>query len=108
MERRWLMRVVVAGLLLAGGGLAVYKSDYNTAKRAARYYVTIEDWENARRFLAEVVNSDPTDYPVMYDLAKAEFLAGNVARAKEIVAVLKDKAPGLVETDPAFARAVGE
>jgi len=92
----------------AGGGLAVYKSDYNTAKRAARYYVTIEDWENARRFLAEVVNSDPTDYPVMYDLAKAEFLAGNVARAKEIVAVLKDKAPGLVETDPAFARAVGE
>ena len=64
--------------------------------------------ENARRFLAEVVNSNPTGYPVMYDLAKAEFLAGNVARAKEIVAVLKDKAPGLVETDPAFVRALGE
>ena len=92
----------------ADKGLAVYKPDYNTAKRAARYYVTVEDWENARRFLAEVVNSNPTDYVVMYDLAKAEFLAGNVARAKEIVAVLKDKAPGLVETDPAFARAVGE
>src|SRR3989344_7723801 len=92
----------------ADKGLAVYKPDYNTAKRASRYYVTIEDWENARRFLAEVVNSNPTGYPVMYDLAKAEFLAGNVARAKEIVAVLKDKDPGLVETDPAFVRALGE
>ncbi|MEK9154063.1 MAG: tetratricopeptide repeat protein, partial [Patescibacteria group bacterium] len=93
----------------ADKGFAVYKKqDYNTAKRASRYYVAVEDWENARRFLAEVVSANPADYPVMYDLAKAEFLAGNAVRAKEIVEVLKSQAPGLVETDPAFARAVGE
>ena len=92
----------------ADKGFAVYRSDYNTAKRAAKYYVTVKDWENARRFLAEVVNSNSTDYPVMYDLAKAEFLAGNAVRAKEIVAILKDKAPGLVETDPSFEMAVSK
>ena len=42
----------------------------------------------------------------MYDLAKAEFLAGNVERAKEIVALLREKAPGLVETDANFVRAI--
>ncbi len=93
----------------ADEGRAVYtKLDVNTARRAARYYVTVEDWENARFFLAEVLSENSTDYPYMYDLAKAEFLAGNVERAREIVDEIRAKAPGVVETDPAFLEALGE
>ncbi len=99
---------VVAGEW-ADEGRAIYKkSDENTARRAARYYVTVGDWENARYFLQEVVNADSTDYPFLYDLAKAEFLSGNVERAQEIVAELQQKSPGLAEGDPAFLQALGE
>lgn len=92
----------------AADGLTVYRPDANTARRAARYYINAEDWKNARRFLADVVSIAPADYPLTYDLAKAEFLAGNTERAKEIVGELREKAPGLVETDPAFLRAIDE
>ncbi|OGG57880.1 hypothetical protein A2853_03025 [Candidatus Kaiserbacteria bacterium RIFCSPHIGHO2_01_FULL_55_17] len=93
----------------ADKGLAAYdKQDTNTARRASRYYVTYEDWENATRFLAEYLAGDAGNYPVMYDLAKAEFLAGNPDRAREIVEVLKKEAPGLVETDQNFLRALEE
>jgi O-antigen ligase len=111
-------RFVIATLYLTMGdraqaaewaeqGLAVYEPDENTARRASRYYVTVEDWQNARRFLADVVESEPFDYPVKYDLAKAEFLAGNPDRALELVAELQVEAPGLVETDPDFLAALG-
>ena len=90
----------------ADQGISVYKADPNTARRASRYYITAQDWPNAARFLSDLSNADPTNYPVMYDLAKAEFLAGNVERAKEIVALLREKAPGLVETDANFVRAL--
>ncbi|OGG79335.1 hypothetical protein A3A39_00015 [Candidatus Kaiserbacteria bacterium RIFCSPLOWO2_01_FULL_54_13] len=92
----------------AAEGLEVYKPDLNTAKRASRYYVTIEDWENARHFLKDYVAGEPENYPVLYDLAKAEYLAGNPERAREIVATLGQKAPGLAETDPDFLRALEE
>lgn len=92
----------------ADKGLAVYKPDLNTARRASRYYVTNEDWENAKLFLQDIMASEPQNYPVLYDLAKAEFLAGNPDRAREIVTELREKAPGLVETDPAFLSALGE
>ena len=96
----------------AAKGLAVYASDTisnaNTAKRASRFYVTYEDWENARRFLRDYAASEPENFPVLYDLAKTEFLAGNPERAREIVEELRVKAPGLVETDPNFLRALAE
>ena len=93
----------------AAQGLVVYsKQDLNTARRASRYYVTAEDWENAVRFLKDVTAADSGNYPVLYDLAKAEYLAGNPERAREIVEELRQKAPGLVETDPNFLRALGE
>ncbi len=87
-------------------GLAVYEFDENTARRASRYYVAVEDWENARRFLTDVVSEFPADYPLLYDLAKIEFLVGNVERAREIVEELRQKAPDLVETDKNFLNAI--
>lgn len=93
----------------ADKGLAVYtKRDANTARRASRYYITAEDWPNAARFLNDFAAEEPDDYPVLYDLAKAEFLSGNPDRAREIVRELREKSPGLVETDPKFLRALGE
>lgn len=93
----------------AAKGLAAYtKQDTNTARRASRYYVTAQDWKNAARFLKDVILAEPENYPVLYDLAKAEYLAGNPGRAREIVEELRQKAPGLVETDPNFLRALGE
>lgn len=93
----------------AAKGLAAHgKQDTNTARRASRYYITAEDWANAVRFLKDVVAAEAGNYPVLYDLAKAEFLAGNLERAREIVEELREKAPGLVETDPDFLRALGE
>ncbi len=91
----------------ADAGLERYsRRDENTARRAARYYVLIEDWENASRFLADVVaEAEPVDYYAMYDLAKAEFILGNVEAAAEHVSVIQAEAPGLYETDPAFMAA---
>ncbi|MBI2612899.1 O-antigen ligase family protein [Candidatus Kaiserbacteria bacterium] len=91
----------------AAKGLAAYgRQDTNTARRASRYYITVEDWKNAARFLTDVSVAEPENYPVLYDLAKAEFLAGNISSAREIVEKLRQKAPGLVETDPNFLRAL--
>lgn len=90
-------------------GLAVYtRADKNTARRAARYYLAVENWPLAARFLGDYVAIEPTNYAFTYDLAKAEFLAGNPERARAIVEKLKVDAPGLVETDPAFLSALSQ
>ncbi len=92
----------------ADEGLPLYKKpNADIARRALRYYLAVEDWPNVRRFFADIVAADPTDYATYYDLAKAELLTGNRARALEIVAELREKAPGLVETDPVFLRSLG-
>jgi tetratricopeptide (TPR) repeat protein len=88
-------------------GLVRYsRVDENTARRAARYYVLTEEWELARRFLEDVANSsDPTDMNALYDLAKAEFILGNVEKAATHVSRIRAEAPGLYETDAAFVQA---
>jgi hypothetical protein len=112
-------RFIIAGLYVVVGdrtsgkrwadeGLAVYKADGDTARRAVRYYLAVEDWANVARFLGDVVAADSTDYPSMYDLAKAEFLTGNRDRALEIFEIVREKAPDLVKTDPAFLKAIGQ
>lgn len=112
-------RYVIATLYLTMGdletakqwadeALPLYKPDLATARRAARFYVTTEDWENAPRFLSDIVAERPEEYNIKYDLAKAEFLAGNVERAKQLVEQLKAEAPGMVERDAAFLKAVTE
>lgn len=106
-------RYVLASLFLMMGDTAhakewadkafpLYKPDNAVARRASRYYLLTEDWPNAVYFLKEVIRTAPDDYRSQYDLAKAEFLNGNIAEAKRIVERLRIEAPGLVETDPAF------
>ncbi|PIR82724.1 hypothetical protein COU20_00910 [Candidatus Kaiserbacteria bacterium CG10_big_fil_rev_8_21_14_0_10_59_10] len=90
----------------ADAALPLYKPDLNTARRAARYYIVTEDWENAVVFLRDVARFEAENYPALYDLAKAEFLIGNEEQAAEIVEQLRREAPGLVETDPAFLAAL--
>jgi O-antigen ligase len=92
----------------AAEGLKLYKKNEDTARRAMRYYLGVEDWVNMARFMEDIVSAKPDDYDTTYDLAKASFLAGNVARAKELVEHLRRAKPGLVETDPAFMEAIGE
>lgn len=92
----------------ADEGLPLYKRNADVARKALRYYIPAEDWQNVRRFLADIVAGDPTDYPSLYDLAKAEFLTGNRERALQIVQELRLKVPGLVEKDPVFLKSLGE
>jgi len=82
------------------------RRDENTARRASRYYVLTENWPLARDFLEDVVaEAEPFDHYVLYDLAKAEFILGNVEAAAIHVARLRAEAPGLYETDQAFVAA---
>lgn len=91
----------------ADEGLPLYKGGTDVARKALRYYIAVEDWPNVRRFLADVVADNPTDYPSLYDLAKAELLTGNREQALQIVKELRLKAPGLVEQDPVFLKSLG-
>lgn len=92
----------------ADEGLPLYKVSTSVARKALRYYIAVEDWPNVRDFLADIVSDNPTDYPSLYDLAKAELLTGNRERALQIVQELRLKSPGLVEQDPVFLKSLGE
>ena len=97
----------VSGKRWADEGLPLYRGGSDVARKALRYYIAVEDWPNVRRFLTDIVRDNPTDYPILYDLAKAELLTGNRERALQIVQELRLKAPGLVETDPVFLKSLG-
>ncbi len=92
----------------AEGALPLYtRRDENTARRAARYYVTVEDWENAEFFLSEVVaSSDPVDLDAKYDLAKVKYMLGKEEESRALAEELEIEAPGILETDPAFMAAL--
>lgn len=111
-------RYIIANLYLVIGdkvsakkwadeGSTLFLAGEETARRAIRYYLAVEDWQNALRFLEGIVNSNPKDYESLYDSAKLHFLTGNRAHALEIVEQLRRDAPGLVETDPAFLKSLG-
>lgn len=87
-------------------GLATYRPDSNVAKRAVKYYLGVEDWSNVVRFFSDIVSGESTDYPTWYDLAKAKYLSKDFVGAEEIVVMLRQKSPGLIETDPAFFSAI--
>ncbi len=97
-----------SGKRWADEGLPLYRGGTDVARKALRYYIAVEDWPNVRRLLSDIVKDNPTDYPSLYDLAKAELLTGNRERALQIVRELRLKAPGLVETDPVFLKSLGE
>jgi hypothetical protein len=58
--------------LEAAKGKDDYKSDLETANRAAGYYETVLDLPNAAYFLAEVVRLDSTNTSAASDLAKIQ------------------------------------
>ncbi len=80
--------------------------DTAAAAPAVKYYLAIGDWSHAARFLADLVAESPSDFDVLYDLAKVTYLAGDPAAASRIVAQLRTSAPGLVETDQNFLAAI--
>jgi len=92
----------------ADGGLVLYKErgGKGAASRAIKYYIAVEDWQNALLFMKDIVEERGRNFEEIYDLAKLYFLTGDRDHALGIVERLRRDAPGLVETDPAFVRAI--
>ena len=88
----------------ADEGLALYTPNLEVAKRAARYYIQMEDWPNVARFLGDVAGAARDDLPTQYDYAKALWLAGDTQRARVIVERVKRESPRLFESDPNFVK----
>ncbi len=87
-------------------GKADYKSDLETAMRAAGYYESVKDWKNTVFFLSEVVRLSPSDMVSRYDLAKAYYLSGDPSSAEAIVAQLRTSDPAILDTDQNFLAAI--
>ncbi len=80
--------------------------DIAAARPAVKYYIAIGDWRSAVRFLADLVEDNPSDYDVLYDLAKVTYLAGDPTVALRIVEKLRKENPALLETDQNFLNAI--
>lgn len=80
--------------------------DTAAARPAVKYYLAIHDWQNAVRFLADLVDDNPSDYTVLYDLAKVTYLAGDPATADRIVEQLRASDPAILPTDQNFLTAI--
>lgn len=91
----------------ADEALPLYKiADVAAAKPAVKYYIAISDWQNAVRFLADLVEDDPSDYDVLYDLAKVTYLAGDPSASLRIVEKLREDNPEILATDRNFLNAI--
>jgi len=91
----------------ADGAYPLYTDpDPAAARPAVKYYLAIEDWQHAARFLADVAADNPSDYDTLYDLAKVTYLAGDPAAALRIVAELRIKDPAILPTDQNFFSAI--
>lgn len=82
------------------------EADVAAARPAVKYYIAMKDWRNAVRFLSDLAESNPSDYDVLYDLAKVIYLAGDPATAERIVAELRIKNPDILRTDQNFLAAI--
>ncbi len=80
--------------------------DTAAAGPAVKYYIAVRDWRNAVRFLADLVEKNPSDYDVLYDLAKVTYLAGDPAAALRIVEKLRKENPEILGTDQNFLIAI--
>ena len=80
--------------------------DTAAAGPAVKYYIAIGDWRNAARFLADLVEKNPSNYDVLYDLAKVSYLAGDLAAAERIVQKLRAEDPAILGTDQNFLTAI--
>lgn len=94
---------------LADEALPLYvEADVAAAKPAVKYYIAIGDWRSAVRFLADMVENNPNDYDVLYDLAKVTYLAGDKAASLRIVEKLRVEKPEIISTDQNFMSAITE
>ena len=92
---------------LADEALPLYTEiDIAAARPAVKYYIAIGDWRNAVRFLADLVENNPSDYDVLYDLAKVTYLAGDPAASLRIVEKLRMENPEILGTDRNFLNAI--
>lgn len=80
--------------------------DVAVAGPAVKYYLAVEDWKHAVRFLADLAMNNPTDYNALYDLAKVTYLAGDLFSAEQIVAELRKSNPDILNTDQNFLNAI--
>jgi tetratricopeptide (TPR) repeat protein len=100
---------VVRAKKWADEGLPLYTHlDVEAARRAFRYYIAVEDWPHAERFMKDILGEEPDNYPLLYDFAKVRFLQGAREEALAIVGRLRIVAPELVASDPAFLQAIGQ
>ena len=91
----------------ADDALSAYiNADPAAARPAVKYYLAINDWRNAVRFLADLVEENPSDYDVLYDLAKVTYLAGDPAASLRIVEKLRKEDPAILVTDQNFLNAI--
>ncbi|MEK7515581.1 MAG: O-antigen ligase family protein [Patescibacteria group bacterium] len=92
---------------LADEALPLYiTADTAVARPAVKYYIAISDWQNAVRFLADLVEDNSSDYDVLYDLAKVTYLAGDPAASLRIVEKLRVENPEILATDRNFLDAI--
>lgn len=82
------------------------ETDVAAARPAVKYYIAIRDWPRAARFLADLVAENPSNYDILYDLAKVTYLAGDPAGAERIVAKLRESAPAILGNDQNFLNAI--
>jgi hypothetical protein len=92
-------------------GKQYYHHDLETARHAFGYYQSVQDWNNAKFFLSEVVSYHPLtsalpDVASIYDLAKVTYLTGDKAGADAIVVRLRVTHPEVLPTDPNFLAAI--
>lgn len=111
-------RYILATLYYALGDTAIAKKwadealplyitpEAAAAGPAVKYYIAIRDWQNAVRFLSDLAATTPSDYDILYDLAKVTYLAGDPAAAERMVLELRKKKPEILETDPNFLAAI--
>jgi len=83
-----------------------YRGDLMTARRAAGYYESVSDWQDAKFFLNEAIAYTPDDYAFIYDLAKVTYMTGDLVGAEAIVAQLRSSDPAILLTDQNFLNAI--
>lgn len=83
-------------------GKADYQSDLETARRAVGLYENLQDWNDAKFFLMEMVKFNAADNISWYDLAKVMYLSGDPAGADQIVEQLRMTDPTILSSDQNF------
>lgn len=81
-------------------GVELYdRRDGGDARRIAGYLLAQNRVEEALPYLEDANSLRKNDYVIMLDLAKARFITGDPVGAAELVEIIQDKAPALLETE---------